>query len=426
MAADGKLLRKRELPAGNSCSEHRRAVQRLAGQRIHGRRPDEQPERGDPCDIRTVHRTGPNGDAVAEICVAQGIPEALVDTFQHTTTALPASTGGNQDLEPETADTITFGIVWQPEFGNNDLSVTVDYWDISIDDVIKTIDGPSVLQRCFNAAFNPTLDPANVFCQLISRQGATGTVNEVSTSFLNLASLETSGIDAQINHAVDIGPGQLQSSLAIGWLNNYEEQSLPGDPFLDYAGTIGGPANRVVDNDVHPEWKLTFMPSLRFWSGVDRRALALPEQHGCTPDGAGSHFHDAGRALRQLFRYFRVVRDYGKLALEGYGYQRPRRGPAGSQRPDRADPHRHLRRSGPHDTPSASRRHSRRRHYPAQGRHPTDRSARRRVAFCRYTCPRRAGVGLACQGATSSGISRAQRRPARKRKPARRSRPVRP
>ena len=85
----------------------------------------------------------------------------LVDTLQHTTTALPASTGGNQDLEPETADTITFGIVWQPEFGNNDLAITVDYWDISIDDVIKTIDGPSVLQRCFNTAFNPTLDPAN-------------------------------------------------------------------------------------------------------------------------------------------------------------------------------------------------------------------------------------------------------------------------
>ena len=82
------------------------------------------------------------------------------------------------------------------------------------------------------------------------------------------------------------GPGQLRSSLAIGWLNNYEEQSLPGDPFLDYAGTIGGPANRVVDNDVHPEWKLTFMPSYvfgaasvalrwRYLSSMDARQTVL-------------------------------------------------------------------------------------------------------------------------------------------------------
>ena len=39
-----KLLRERQLPAGNPRAEHRRAVQRLPGQRVHGRRPDEQPE----------------------------------------------------------------------------------------------------------------------------------------------------------------------------------------------------------------------------------------------------------------------------------------------------------------------------------------------------------------------------------------------
>jgi hypothetical protein len=61
--------------------------------------PTTNPAAGDPCDIRTVYRTGPDGDEVAEICVAQGIPEALVDTFQHTTTALPASTGGNTGLD---------------------------------------------------------------------------------------------------------------------------------------------------------------------------------------------------------------------------------------------------------------------------------------------------------------------------------------
>lgn len=226
--------------------------------------PTANPNNGDPCDIRTASRTGPNNDAVELICIAQGMAAGLVDTFTHTTTALPASTGGNVNLDPEDAETFTFGLVWQPQFESNDLSVTLDYWEISIEDVIKTIDGPAVLQRCFNPTFNPTLDPANEFCALIARGSATGTVTEVSTSYLNLASLETSGVDLQVTHAVDIGGGQLQTSASVGWLDKYEEQSLPGEPFLDYAGTIGGPANRVADNDVHPEWKLSVTPRYVF------------------------------------------------------------------------------------------------------------------------------------------------------------------
>lgn len=226
--------------------------------------PATNPNAGDPCDIRTASRTGPNGAAVETICIAQGIPSGIIDTFQHTTTALPASTGGNLTLQPEEADTVTLGVVWQPQLANQDLSVTVDYWSISIDDVIKTIDGVAVLQRCFNPSFNPTFDPNNEFCQLVARESATGTVTEISTTFLNLASLETSGVDVQISHGVDLGPGRLQSNLAIGWLNNYEEQSLPGEPFLDFAGTIGGPANRSVDNDVHPEWKVNLTPTFAF------------------------------------------------------------------------------------------------------------------------------------------------------------------
>jgi len=248
--------------------------------------PTSNPNNGDPCDIRTASRTGPNNDAIEAICIAQGMAPGLVDTFTHTTTALPASTGGNENLEPEDAETLTLGLVWQPEFERNDLSITVDYWEISIEEVIKTIDGPAVLQRCFNPAFNTTLDPANAFCQLITRGSATGTITEVSTSFLNLASLETSGIDLQVSHAVDIGPGQLQTHASVGWLDKYEEQSLPGDAFLDFAGSIGGPANRVADNDVHPEWKVTLTPRYavgpasvairwRYLSSMDARQVVL-------------------------------------------------------------------------------------------------------------------------------------------------------
>jgi outer membrane receptor protein involved in Fe transport len=223
--------------------------------------PTTDPTLGDPCDIRTIERMGPNNAQIEAICIAQGLPASIIDSFQHTTTSLPTATGGNANLDPEKATTYTVGVVWRPELEGQDLSITVDYWNIEIDDVINTINGNNVLDRCFNAVFNPSFDPANEFCQLIERESATGTVERISTTFLNLASLKTSGVDLQVDHSIDVGPGTLRTRAAVGWVNNYEESALPGEPFLDYVGTIGGPANRAADNDVHPRWTANLTPT---------------------------------------------------------------------------------------------------------------------------------------------------------------------
>lgn len=223
--------------------------------------PSSNPQNGDPCDIRTVERTGPNNLQIEAICIAQGLPASIIDTFMHTTTALPSATGGNPNLEPEEALTYTAGVVWRPNLTGHNIAVTLDYWNIEIENVINTVNGQAALDRCFNQTFNPTFDPANAFCQLIDRNSSTGTVDQISATYLNLAALRTSGVDLQINHSIDLGPGTLTTAAAIGWVNNYERQGFPGEAFLDYAGTIGGPANRAVDNDIHPEWTANVTPT---------------------------------------------------------------------------------------------------------------------------------------------------------------------
>lgn len=219
------------------------------------------PDAGDPCDIRNSARTGPNNAAVEAICLAQGLPAGLLSTFQHTTTALPSSTGGNPNLDPEEATTYTVGAVWRPQLGDHNLAVTLDYWNIEIEDVIGTVSGSDALTRCFRVAFNPTLDPANQFCQLIERNSATGTVDRISATYLNLAALKTSGVDLAISHSFDLGPGTLSTVAAVGWVSSYERQGFPGEQFFDYVGTIGGPANRSADNNIHPEWTVSLTPT---------------------------------------------------------------------------------------------------------------------------------------------------------------------
>lgn len=223
--------------------------------------PSSNPQNGDPCDIRTVERTGPNNAQIEAICLAQGMPASILPTFMHTTTALPSATGGNPNLDPEEATTYTAGVVWRPHLPGQNLAVTLDYWNIEIENVINTVNGQAALDRCFNQTFNPTFDPANEFCQLISRNSSTGTVDQISATYLNLAALRTSGVDLQVNHSIDVGPGELTTVAAIGWVNNYERQGFPGEAFLEYVGTIGGPANRTADNDVHPEWTASVTPT---------------------------------------------------------------------------------------------------------------------------------------------------------------------
>lgn len=210
---------------------------------------------GDPCDSRNSPSDGTLG-----ICAAQGADPAALTNFQHDTTSLPLVISGNQDLDAEIADTFTIGVVWQPDLGKHDLSLTLDYWQIEVEDVINPIEGSEVLDRCYNTAQNPGSDPNNQFCQLISRD-KTGSVREVRSKYLNLAALETSGVDLQINHSVDIGPGILSNYAFFGFLTKYDTQAFPGERFVDESGTVNGTANRASDNNFHPELKFTIAPT---------------------------------------------------------------------------------------------------------------------------------------------------------------------
>lgn len=213
---------------------------------------------GDPCDSRN----SPSAATLA-ICAAQGANIAALAGFQHGTTSLPLLISGNDELEAETADTFTIGTVWQPELDDQKLSITLDYWQIEVNDVIKPIGGSDVLDRCYNSVQNPGLDANNQFCQLIKRD-TSGNVSQVNSTFLNLAALETSGIDLQVNHSIDLGSGTLRTNAFIGFLGSYDVQSFPGESFVDEAGTVNGIANRAADNNFHPEVKFTLSPTYEF------------------------------------------------------------------------------------------------------------------------------------------------------------------
>lgn len=219
---------------------------------------------GDPCDVNGAYRKGASAAQVRALCIANGVPASVVDTYTFAMQSAQSLTGGNSKLQEETADTFSVGAVWRPRFKPElfrNISVSVDYYDIDVKNAIGTITPILALSRCFNAtgSTNPTYDPNNVFCKLITRN-SDGSLNQISAQSLNLGGYKTSGIDIQMDwrfatKAIGLNDGgQISLNLITSYLNSFQIKSLPGDPFLEYAGTIG---NGQIDPIAisRPHWK---------------------------------------------------------------------------------------------------------------------------------------------------------------------------
>ena len=167
----------------------------------------------DPCDASEIGNAADpelraaNCQAGAE---AAGLPlPALPSGFTDPLSArFPGVVGGNPDLEEETADTFTFGAVFTPRFLPG-LAMTVDYWDVEIDDGIELVTAQETVDTCYDA----TDFPNNDFCQLFTREtnpasAQFGGFRFLNQTFVNFASLEAKGVDFAANYGFDLGANE--------------------------------------------------------------------------------------------------------------------------------------------------------------------------------------------------------------------------
>jgi outer membrane receptor protein involved in Fe transport len=135
--------------------------------------------------------------------------------------------GGNPFLDPEVADTITAGIVWTPQ-SIPGLSITVDYYDIQIEDTIGSLNADDIIQQCALTG-DPTL------CDLIHRDQA-GTLwlteaGYTETNNQNIGQLYAEGVDLNYAWLIGLGnSGYLNTSL----IGSYMMANRIANPLIDY------------------------------------------------------------------------------------------------------------------------------------------------------------------------------------------------
>lgn len=192
----------------------------------------------DPCSdfVITAANTG---------CLAQGL---VVGQF---VVSNPANQynglgGGNPNLNPEIADTYTVGVVLQPGFLPG-FSLSVDWFNIKIENAIQGIGADTIVTQCTNTA-----DP--FFCGLINRD-ATGSLWRSSGGYVvnlpqNIGYAQTKGIDVAAAYSRQIGGvGRMNVSFVGTWLDeltSFDGITVPVDCVGYHGGLCGTP---------NPKWR---------------------------------------------------------------------------------------------------------------------------------------------------------------------------
>jgi outer membrane receptor protein involved in Fe transport len=207
------------------------------------------PQYFDPCSVTSAKRTGSDAAAMRALCLATGVSPTAINSYVQTPgNQISITTTGNPNLKPETADTITLGLVFSSPWEGwlAGFQGSIDYYNIDISDPIIDPSANLFVAACYNYfGDNPTYSANNVFCQGVVRGGGdvlfvASPDDPVDGNFpgINGGSIKTDGIDLQLNYGTGLPVGELSVNLLYNYLLSYEQSDRPGLPTIDYAGTI--------------------------------------------------------------------------------------------------------------------------------------------------------------------------------------------
>ncbi|NNF52007.1 MAG: TonB-dependent receptor [Gammaproteobacteria bacterium] len=204
----------------------------------------------DPCS--DFNNTGVS-QQIIDNCVLQGVPAD--GSYVQFNPQISVITGGNVNLNPETADSITLGGVYNPSWVDDvdwldGLEVAITYFSHELDGAIQAVDAQTQLDACAL-----TNDPA--FCSAIGRTGS-GVINSFQNTLTNIGGIETDGYDVNLTAML---PENKLGQFSVAWYNTFlsEFTEILADP-TQPSGFRQRSLEGLEENDsAWPEWKSTLI-----------------------------------------------------------------------------------------------------------------------------------------------------------------------
>ncbi|MGW8134859.1 TonB-dependent receptor domain-containing protein [Sphingomonas zeae] len=147
----------------------------------------------DPC----AQASAATNATVRNLCIATGVPAAAVGSSTvQLNSQLQATVGGNPNLQQETSDSYTAGVVLTPSFVPG-LSIRVDYFNIKVDNTISQLGGG--VSNAINLCYNVIQNVNSAYCQAF--QGTRNALGQLDGTIApqilnaNVGRLQVEGVD---------------------------------------------------------------------------------------------------------------------------------------------------------------------------------------------------------------------------------------
>ena len=187
----------------------------------------------DPCsDFNgTIPGNTPADQQTINNCITLGVPSD--GSYVQFNPQISVTTGGNPALQPEEADSVMVGFVYDANWAENvswieALQAEFTYYSHEVDGAIQALDAEVQLAGCV-----ATLDPG--LCSGITRT-AGGVINNFSNQLTNIGGIETSGYDFTLRYS---SPETSYGQWKIDWmttvLDEYVEIVPTSTGFVDVA-----------------------------------------------------------------------------------------------------------------------------------------------------------------------------------------------
>jgi iron complex outermembrane receptor protein len=168
-----------------------------------------------------------------------GVPSGYVQP----TPNVPATVGGNPELQPETSENLSFGMVLTPA-ALPGASMTLDWYSIKIDDTISSYGAQNLLNLCATTGLR---------CNFIDRDSS-GEVTNVADGPINLNSTEVEGIDLVMRYLTDSSVGTWNFAFTASRLLDYTNKSTLPNGSVQVVDKVGTSASR----EAYPKWRAMF------------------------------------------------------------------------------------------------------------------------------------------------------------------------
>ena len=193
-----------------------------------------------------------NDPSLVALCEATGVPAGNVGDFNSISAGQTNNfLGGNPELTPEEADTLTVGVVYSAE--TVPFTFSVDYYDIEIENVILTLSEQNIMDGCYVL----DKDADGEFCSRMHRSPLTGTLlsgaeTGIDASKINAGKRSTKGVDITMDYGFDLSSyGTLDYNLNAVHVMENVQQDADLFPSVDCVGLVGKTCVRP-----DPEWRI--------------------------------------------------------------------------------------------------------------------------------------------------------------------------